>query len=982
MITHESSHYRPGAMSSTAPSSNTWDGEEAGELTKKKSWSHARRLIPRIIIASFFLLIFVAVIVTGVLFDKSVKKTENRHSLQGYNINVETLGAPISGFSKNCCNALRISEATGTRPITQGEREREEHEEDAKEDSSVSTWVGTDFPVFHSFITETKNAEHARWPKHLAYLVQVLSKNKDILQEKPNFNRKIQKVLNSADPDKESVFPFLVQNGRLTEYRQRNQHSCYRQINTAWRRKLCGGQVEDVSDDVANAVQALQGSHSRGTDENLYGRSPDALLGISEDIIFLFLEASVDWQKVLRVVPGGLGLPYFEARRSQFSSLERKGVITMGRKASHKQYGDILNRVLQTQEAILERLSVIEVQLCSKGSEPDADITMVEPDPVKPPTAVLEDSPRPKPKISQPRTGSKPTGSSHSEPGSNSRTPASAPSRAQVIDLTLSPSPPPKKASSSSSSNRAGTVTVRDVLKCLRKLLGPKAMWRDQNQYDGVRALLALERDVVVSSGTGSGKSIIAIVPTMVENAHTLLVTPLKSLMDDWERRLQDFGLGYERWKGAENPHLVGDHNIILVSAGMAATETFKDEVALRNVQRPVVRWVFDESHHYAIETGFRKEAFATPEGLCACFDAQMVLMSATTSAPALAFLTDQFFLKSPLRICRVTDRVELNICITEKCEDLPEQIEVVRRKISQLVAQKDFWEANSRYLIFVNTHREGNDVVDALGLEFYRADSDDHPIADEERIARYKRWQNSAKLGMVASPALSKGTDYPNVRATFHIGVPYNITLFTQQRGRAGRDRKLAFNYVIPLLQARRPTIAPEQDLAGIKTMYEFVYGGAPHPCRTYQITAFFEDKRHTCEDLGRANPCEPCEFICVRPGSPTLPMELDTLMEWSAEADKRQLKRKLKEVFGDSTERAVLKAGNRRSVRTTHLLTTQEFLHDLGTSCGYCYALGAQNRPTHEPSECLLMNSNDFSEFKRAMSYRGSGGVCFNND
>jgi hypothetical protein len=48
---------------------------------------------------------------------------------------------------------------------------------------------------------------------------------------------------------------------------------------------------------------------------------------------------------------------------------------------------------------------------------------------------------------------------------------------------------------------------------------------------------------------------------------------------------------------------------------------------------------VVDESHHYAIKTGFRKEAFATPEGLCACFDAQVVLMSATTSAAALAFL-------------------------------------------------------------------------------------------------------------------------------------------------------------------------------------------------------------------------------------------------------------------------------------------------------------------------------------------------------
>jgi hypothetical protein len=115
--------------------------------------------------------------------------------------------------------------------------------------------------------------------------------------------------------------------------------------------------VEDVSDDVAHAVQALQGGHSRGTDQNLYGRSPDAVLRISEDIIFLFLEASVEWQKIVKVVPGGLRLPYLEACRSQFNFLERKGLIKMGGKVTHKQFGDILNRVLQVQEVILARIT-------------------------------------------------------------------------------------------------------------------------------------------------------------------------------------------------------------------------------------------------------------------------------------------------------------------------------------------------------------------------------------------------------------------------------------------------------------------------------------------------------------------------------------------------------------------------------------------------------------------------------------------------
>ncbi|KAJ7233472.1 hypothetical protein C8J57DRAFT_1726050 [Mycena rebaudengoi] len=85
MSSHESSQYHPVAMSSTA-----WDGEEASELTKKKSLSPARRLIPRIIVTSFFLLILVAVILTGVRFKKKVKKTEDKHSLD----RLKSLDAP------------------------------------------------------------------------------------------------------------------------------------------------------------------------------------------------------------------------------------------------------------------------------------------------------------------------------------------------------------------------------------------------------------------------------------------------------------------------------------------------------------------------------------------------------------------------------------------------------------------------------------------------------------------------------------------------------------------------------------------------------------------------------------------------------------------------------------------------------------------------------------------------------------------------
>jgi hypothetical protein len=49
---------------------------------------------------------------------------------------------------------------------------------------------------------------------------------------------------------------------------------------------------------------------------------------MAEDVLPLFLDCSVDWQKILRVVPGGLGLSYQEAGGQYFSTLVNQGIIT------------------------------------------------------------------------------------------------------------------------------------------------------------------------------------------------------------------------------------------------------------------------------------------------------------------------------------------------------------------------------------------------------------------------------------------------------------------------------------------------------------------------------------------------------------------------------------------------------------------------------------------------------------------------------
>ncbi|KAJ7916710.1 hypothetical protein B0H13DRAFT_1871031 [Mycena leptocephala] len=99
-----------------------------------------------------------------------------------------------------------------------------------------------------------------------------------------------------------------------------------RQINTAFRRKHCRSAVDDEEEDdntLAAVLQIHQAGHGKAVDVMHYGRTHNPLLGITDEVMFAFLQGSVSWQQVLEVVPGGLALPYYYATMKYFARVMR-----------------------------------------------------------------------------------------------------------------------------------------------------------------------------------------------------------------------------------------------------------------------------------------------------------------------------------------------------------------------------------------------------------------------------------------------------------------------------------------------------------------------------------------------------------------------------------------------------------------------------------------------------------------------------------
>ncbi|KAI6029979.1 hypothetical protein EDC04DRAFT_2898757 [Pisolithus marmoratus] len=94
----------------------------------------------------------------------------------------------------------------------------------------------------------------------------------------------------------------------------------WQHIQTAWKRKFKCAMDDVVEMDMEDDVDALQAGHSRATENRVYGLSMHSLAGAAEDILPLFLQASMGWQERCQVMPSGSGLPYPRARSHLFKA--------------------------------------------------------------------------------------------------------------------------------------------------------------------------------------------------------------------------------------------------------------------------------------------------------------------------------------------------------------------------------------------------------------------------------------------------------------------------------------------------------------------------------------------------------------------------------------------------------------------------------------------------------------------------------------
>ena len=187
---------------------------------------------------------------------------------------------------------------------------------------------------------------------------------------------------------------------------------------------------------------------------------------------------------------------------------------------------------------------------------------------------------------------------------------------------------------------------------------------------------LRWKQDLVVILPTGSGKSaVVATIARLERLTVTAVLCPLRSLLQDWQRRLSALKYPFEVFSPSK-PVITGQAPLVLVSLDATDRHAWRQAVASLRPEVMLNRYVIDEAHLVLTESSYRGVMAHVKE--LRAHAAQVVLLSATIPPTSIPSLYTSFNLAAPpnTQIIRVSsNRPELHFSRLSECESLDEKV-------------------------------------------------------------------------------------------------------------------------------------------------------------------------------------------------------------------------------------------------------------------------------------------------------------------
>jgi len=290
---------------------------------------------------------------------------------------------------------------------------------------------------------------------------------------------------------------------------------------------------------------------------------------------------------------------------------------------------------------------------------------------------------------------------------------------------------------------------------------------------------------------TGAGKSICFQIPAMLKRGICIVISPLIALMEDQVKSLNNRGIKalaltskYNREdaiKAFDNLRF-GNNKFLYLSPEKLQSEFIQYKISQLDVNLIVV----DEAHCIS-QWGhdFRPAYLKIPILKQILPKVKLIALTATATPTVmndivqnLELLDVQIFNESFYR-----SNLFYNIIKTEN----------PLHRLRQILLK-----INEPVIVYAGSRKKCINISNFLNKNNFKSQYYHGGMLMDEKTEALENWMQETIPIMVATNAFGMGIDKSNVRAVIHISIPYSIENYVQEVGRAGRDGRKSYAFLI----------------------------------------------------------------------------------------------------------------------------------------------------------------------------------------
>ena len=327
------------------------------------------------------------------------------------------------------------------------------------------------------------------------------------------------------------------------------------------------------------------------------------------------------------------------------------------------------------------------------------------------------------------------------------------------------------------------------------------------------------KKDTLALLPTGGGKSICFQVPALIQEGICLVISPLIALMDDQVRFLKSkgiksiaitSGMHYNEIDTALTNCIYGGVKFLYLSPERLQNELVQTRIKEMNINLITV----DEAHCIS-EWGhnFRPAYRHISEIREIIPNIPVLALSATATTNVIKDIQNNLDFKEHNLIQSSFVRKNLSY-VVDNTED----------KKSRLLKLVD--KIKSSVIVYVGSRKAAKEIANFLLNNNYSANYYHGGLASKVRTEIQESWTKNQTRIIVTTNAFGMGIDKADVKLVVHLELPSTIEAYFQEAGRAGRDGKQSYAFLL----ANKSDVKKQQDLltlrypaiTEIKTVYQ----------------------------------------------------------------------------------------------------------------------------------------------------------------